>query len=134
MERIETPSAIIERVRPDLVICRYRPGVKVDANAVRENLEARKRFPGTEAYGVIGIFPEDVDFDMTVLYNDHYAEARVDEVTSVLAIVAEGSLFERIASLYFSYHPTNFSTRIFRELEEAMNWVEERIAVRDARQ
>jgi hypothetical protein len=39
------------------VICRYKEGVKVDAAAVKENLEARKRFPGHEPYAVIGSFP-----------------------------------------------------------------------------
>ena len=131
MERIETNSAVVERINPDLVICTYKPGVKVDADAVRENLLARKQFPGREAYVVIGIFPEDVDFDMSLLDTDHYKATSVDDVTRLLAIVAEGSLFERIAQLYFAYHPTNFTSRVFRRVADAMNWADERILERD---
>ena len=130
MERIETNSAVVERMHPDLVICWYKRGVKVDATAVRENLEARKQFPGVDAYAVIGVFPEDVDFDMSLLNADHYASTDVDSVTSVLAIVAEGSLFEKIAGLYFAYHPTNFTSRVFGQLQDAIIWVDERIAAR----
>lgn len=125
MQRIETNSAVVQRVSPHVMECRYKPGVKVDAVAVRENLQARKQLDGTKAYGVIGIFPEDVDFDMSLLYNDHYREAGVDEWTRVLAIVSEGMLFERLAKLYFTYHPTNFSTKVFNDLEEARAWVEQ---------
>ena len=129
MEHIETKSAIVERMNPDMVICKYKPGVKVDAAAVRENLEARKRFPGKEPYAVIGIFPEDVDFDMSLLNTDHYKNVAVNDVTSLLAIVAEGSLFENIAELFFAYHPQSFSTRVFSNIQDALIWVEERRAL-----
>lgn len=132
VERLETSSAIVERVNPDLVICRYKPGVLVNSAAVRENLEARKRFPGKEAYAVIGYFPEDADFDMSLLDADHYKEVEVTAVTSVLAIVAVGALFDNIAKLFFAYHPQGFATRVFRTMPEAEQWVQERIALRDS--
>lgn len=127
MERAETPSALVERVSPELVICRYKRGVKVDAAAVRENLAARMRFPGNEPYAVVGIFPEDVDFDMSLLEQDHYTDRVLKAVTRILAIVAEGALFEPIANLYFAYHPTWFLNRVFRTEEEAMVWVKKQI-------
>ena len=113
MERVETPSAVVERVSPELVITRYRPGIRANAAAVKENLEARMSFPGREPYGVIGIFPEDVDFDMSLLEQDHYTDIALNEVTQVLAIVAEGALFDPIARLYFAYHPTSFASQVF---------------------
>jgi hypothetical protein len=129
MERTETPSAIVERVTPQLVICRYKRGVKANAAAVRENLDARKAFPGKEPYAVIGIFPEDVDFDMTLLEHDHYAGIALNEVTQVLAIVAEGELFDPIARLYFAYHPTSFASQVFPSEAQAMLWVNKHIKV-----
>lgn len=123
MDRTETPSAVLERVTPQLVICRYKSGVKADSKAVRENLEARLAFPGKEPYAVIGIFPEDVDFDMSLLEHDHYASIALNEITQVLAIVAEGELFEPIAKLYFAYHPTSFASQVFPTVAEAMVWV-----------
>ncbi|MGB3870450.1 MAG: hypothetical protein WA937_13440 [Flavobacteriales bacterium] len=129
MERVETPSAFVERVSPQLVICRYKHGVKVNAAAVRENLAARMSFPGKEPYAVIGIFPEDVDFDMSLLEQNHYTNIALNLVTQLLAIVAEGALFEPIASLYFAYHPTRFLNKVFPSEAEALAWVEQRIQV-----
>lgn len=133
MERKETASAIVERVDNDLVICRYKPGIRVDARAVAENLEARKRFDGKDPYAVIGIFPESVDFDMSLIENNHYTDTTLNQVTRVLAIVAEGALFDPIARLYFAYYPPQFSTSVFSTEEEARKWVNARIqCVRDA--
>ena len=129
MEREETASAIVERVNPELVICRYKHGIKVNAAAVRENLEARMRFPGKDAYAVIGIFPEDVDFDMSLLEQNHYTDIALNEVTRVLAIVAEGALFDPIAKLYFAYHPTQFDSQVFSTEKEALAWADQWIAV-----
>ncbi len=127
MERIETASAIVERVNPDLVICRYRNGARVDVRAVAENVQARMRFPGKEPYAVIGIFPESVDFEMSLIENNHYTDTALNKVTRVLAIVAEGALFEPIARLYFAYYPPQFSTGVFTTEEEARKWVNARI-------
>ena len=127
MEREETATAIVERVIPELVICRYKHGVKVNAAAVAENLEARMRFPGTEPYAVIGIFPEDVDFDMSLLEKNHYTAIALNQVTRILAIVAEDQHFDPIAKLYFAYHPTQFSSSVFATEAEARTWVDAKI-------
>jgi hypothetical protein len=129
MERVETASAVVERVSPELVITRYRPGIRANAATVKENLEARRTFPGREPYGVIGIFPEDVDFDMSLLEQDHYTDIALNKVTQVLAIVAEGALFDPIARLYFAYHPTPFASHVFPTEQEALAWVQRRIKV-----
>ena len=132
MQRIETPSAIVERVDEELVICRYKHGVKVNAAAVAENLLARLRFPGKEPYAVIGIFPSDVNFDMSLLEKSHYTSIALNNVTRVLAIVAQDELFEPIAKLYFAYYPTSFSNMVFRTEAEARTWVNARIqCIRD---
>ncbi len=123
----ETNSAWVERVHENLVICRYKEGVKVTAAAVATNLAARMRFPGKEPYAVLGIFPEDVDFDMNLLEQDHYREITLNEVTRVLAIVASGSLFEPIARLYFAYYPASFNTAVFQTERDALNWIQGRI-------
>lgn len=127
MRTIETKSASVERIDTDLVICRYKHNIRVDARAVAENLAARKRFPGGEPYAVIGIFPESVDFDMSLIENNHYTDIAINKVTRVLAIVAEGALFEPIARLYFAYYPPQFSTGVFSTEEEARKWVDVRI-------
>lgn len=129
MEPEETSSARVERVHAELAICRYRPGARVDAAALGENLEARMRHPGREAHAVIAIFPEDVDFDMVLLEKNHYTDLSLNEVTKVLAIVATGALYERIAGLYALNQLATASNRVFRTEAEARVWVEERIGV-----
>ena len=117
---------MVERINPELVICRYKEGVKVNAAAVQENLEARRRFPGGEPYAVIGIFPENVDFDMSLIERNHYSDIALNKVTQLLAIVAQGALFEPVANLYFAYHPTPFSSQVFPTEAEALKWVKQR--------
>ena len=128
MEREETASAIVERVHAELAICRYHPRVRVDATALGENLKARMRVPGREAYAVMAIFPENVDFDMGLLENHYYTDLSLNEVTRVLAIVAKGELYAPIASLYSMNHLISTSNRVFRTEKEARAWVELRIA------
>ena len=123
MESIETNCAVVRRVSPHVVECWYKPGTKVDASAIRENLEARKQLATDVVQGVIGIFPEDVDFDLSLIFNDHYGDAEMDAWTSAVAIVAQGMMFERLAKVYFNHHPANFPTRVFNDLEEARSWV-----------
>lgn len=127
MERVETPSAVVEKLGPDLVVCRYRHGVKVTAAAVRENLDARLALGGKEPYAVIGIFPEDVDFDMSLLEENHYTDIVLNAATRVLALVAEGDLFEPIAKLYLAYHPTQFESAVFPTEVAAKTWVDQQI-------
>ncbi|MBP6699329.1 MAG: hypothetical protein KA175_17040 [Flavobacteriales bacterium] len=131
LERIETDTAVMDRSNPDLVVCRYKTGVRVDANAIHENLMARKHFGGVEPFGVIGILPEDVDFDMALLTADIYANGVVDRETRALAIVDEGSLLEKIAAIYLKYHPTKFPCQVFAHFQDAYLWVSGRIAERD---
>ncbi len=128
MEREETASAIVERVHSELAICRYHSRARVDATALGENLKARMRVRGREAYAVIAIFPEDVQFDMNLLEEHHYTDLSLNEVTKVLAIVAQGDLYDPIASLYTMNHLTSVANRVFRTEREAREWVEMRIA------
>ncbi|MGV9010968.1 MAG: hypothetical protein ACOH13_00095 [Flavobacteriales bacterium] len=127
MEQQETRTAVVHRVSPDLVVCRYKPGAIVDAEAVAENLQARLGFPGSEPYGVVGIFPEDVEFDMSVLDKDHYKKTVLNDVTQVLALVAHGELFDTIARMYLAMHPTKFASQVFRMELDAFFWVNGRI-------
>lgn len=128
MQREETASAIVERVHSELAICRYHSGARVDASALGENLKARMRVAGREAYAVIAIFPENVDFDMNLLERNLYTDLSLNEVTRVLAIVALGALYDPIASLHSMNHLTSVANRVFRTEVEARAWVEMRIA------
>ncbi len=123
MERIETPSAVMERMNADIVVCRYKTGVKMSAAVVRENLAARKLFAEELPFGVIGIVPEDADFEMGMLTTDLYGNGAASRETHALAIVVQDNLLEKIAGIYFRYHPTEFPTKVFRHLHDAVAWI-----------
>ena len=129
MKEQETNSAIVQQVTPDLVVTRYKPGAMVDAQAVKDNIQARLNFSATHPYAVVGIFPDDVDFDMSALENDHFKGEVLNEVTQVMAIVAHGDTFDTMAQMYFALHPTQFASRVFRMEIDAFQWVNERIKV-----
>jgi hypothetical protein len=71
-----------------------------------------------------------VDFDMSLLEQNHYSDIALNKVTQLLSIVAEGELFGPIAQLYFAYHPTPFTSQVFPSEQEALKWVKERIRQR----
>ncbi|MCB0774358.1 MAG: hypothetical protein KDB93_13405 [Flavobacteriales bacterium] len=130
MERVETSTAFIELLNPHLVITRYKPAAHVTAEAVRENLEVRMAMPGPLAKAVIAIFPEDMDFDMSLLDRDHYMEQRYTESTLAMAVVSSGVLHQPLANLYIAYHPTSFKYRVFSDEREAIAWANEEVKLR----
>ncbi|MFZ1687047.1 MAG: hypothetical protein WAU70_06485 [Flavobacteriales bacterium] len=123
MERIETPSAVMERMNADIVVCRYKTGVKMSAAVVRENLAARKQFAEELPFGVIGIVPEDADFEMGMLMTNVYGDGAAGQETHALAIVVQDNLLEKIAGIYLRYHPTEFPIKVFRHLQDAVAWI-----------
>ncbi|MGV9013117.1 MAG: hypothetical protein ACOH13_11030 [Flavobacteriales bacterium] len=128
MESEETASAVVERAHAELAICRYLPRVRVHAAALGENLKARMRVLGREAYALMAIYPENVDFDMSLLDMNLYTDLSLNEDTRVLAIVALGSLFEQIAYCTALNPAAPAGLRVFHTEEEARDWVELRIA------
>lgn len=126
MGRIETETAFLEQTGSDTVIWRFKPGAMVNIHALRENLKVRQQFPGAGVDVIIGIFPEDVDFKMSLLDQDLYSgRTDLEQGIRLMAIVAEGVLFETVAKLYFSYHPPYFTHGVFTTEAAAFAWVEE---------
>lgn len=125
---IDTRLATVERTGDHLIVVRIKPGSKLDTKGFAEILATRKELAGDRPAAVICIIPEDVDFDTAILTTDHHKGANVGSFTKVMAIVSEGSLFERLSELYFAFHPPEFTLKVFRELQDAIIWVDERMA------
>lgn len=127
MERItsviETPTAIIECLGPDLIIVRHRADRTLSADAVRENINARKLLSGTSPKTVIAVFPQDLGFDMSVLSTDHFSAPELAATVMRLAIVAEAGILEHIARMYLAYFPPGFRVQVFKHIDDAMAWV-----------
>ncbi len=128
----DTPFSSFERMTRDLVIIRFKENVVVDYVGLNTTVTAaRAQFKGDVPYAAIVIFPANVDFNMNALEKDHYAGVDLDELMHVMAVVARDTLFRQIADLYFAYFPVDIHTKVFDHLQDAIIWVDERIAERD---
>lgn len=127
---IETRIATVERKGPDLLEVRYKPDVKLDLKSMEEVLAERKRLCPEGPRDVMAVFPPDVDFDMSVMTTDHYRDKGLEKCTRSLAIVANSAVNERFAGLYFAYFPQAFTTKVFSEEGDAMEWLAEQAAAR----
>lgn len=118
-----TRLAHIVRSRPDLMEIRYKPGVTLDLAGVREIHEVRQRIFGDRPYASISIIPDDVDFELAVTQQDHYAANRGRDPLIAWAVVARSSTLDMIAKLYFSYYPQMFRVLTTTNEAEARAWI-----------
>jgi hypothetical protein len=123
LQYVETGSAVILRVSPELIVCRYKPGAKVDRASAQGNLQARMSLPGEVPHAVITIFPQGTEFGTSLLDLDQYATNEVAQRTRLLAFVAEDPSMDAMINLYFAHHPTTVTKRVFASEAEAMDWV-----------
>lgn len=120
---IETRLATLERISDELFEIRFKPGMKLDKAGLMEVLNERKRFSGSGAHHVLAVFPAESDFDMEVMTSDHYLATDMRDHTRSLALAANGTMNERMASLYFAYFPQPFEARVFVEESDAREWL-----------
>jgi hypothetical protein len=126
----ETRLATLERVSPELLEVRFKPGQKIDLAGVHDILIERQRMCNGEPYHVLAVLPPDADFEMSVMTQDHYRGLGLERCTRSLAWAATDMLAERMASLYYAYFPQPFPTRVFTEEAEARKWLLEQVADR----
>ncbi len=127
MDRIETASAHVVLVKPDLVVCRYKPGAKVTGATARENLLARMALPGSTPHVVLTVFPAGAEFEMSLFDRNQYQEPAVGTRTRALVFVADNAAMETMINLYFAYHPTRVTKRVFTTEEAALAWMEQEL-------
>lgn len=125
---METSCSTISRLNPDLVVCRYKPGAKVDHNSARENLLARMAFPGEAQHAVVTIFPKDAVVDLSLFDEDQYADGNVQARTRLLAFVAECTEMQAAIHRYFACRPTHLNKRVFCSEAAALAWVSKELA------
>jgi hypothetical protein len=126
---IETRQAILEATPEGTMVVRYRPGITLDKEGLAEVLAARERHCELAGcHKVLAVFPQEADFQIAVMTEDHYKGRPIIDCTRFLAIAANSVMHERMASLYFAYFPQSFETKVFVEEEEAMAWLTEKAA------
>jgi hypothetical protein len=121
---IDLGPATLERVRPDLVIVRFRPGTTADPASFQLSLDARRTHCADTPHVVVVIAPDDVDFSPTVLGKNHYQGQGAEAFTRALAVVSGNPTFTNILELYYALHPAPFPVKFFSTESEALSWVE----------
>jgi hypothetical protein len=120
---IDTRLATIALIGPNLLEVRFKTGIKVDGAGLHDVLQERAKLADKGPFLVLGILPADLDFDINVMTENHYAGQKVLEHTLAVAWAASTLMNERMASLYLAYFPQPFPTQVFMEEEEARAWL-----------
>jgi hypothetical protein len=124
-QTIDTRLARVIRTAPDRVEVRFREGCKLDTAGISEILELRRKLGEHLPLKVMGVIPDDADFEMDMLTKDHYAVHGTKDYTAAVAWVAQGSLQNQMTNLYLSYHPTPFRSAVFTDEADAQRWLDE---------
>ena len=120
---IDTRLATITLSRLNLLEVRFKKGIKVDSTGLREVLQQRAELAEKGPFLVLSILPADIDFDINVMTENHYAGQKVLDHTLAVAWAASTLMNERMASLNLAYFPQPFPTQVFMEEEEARAWL-----------
>lgn len=120
---IDTRSATLERVSDELIELRFKPDVKLDVAGMAEIVHAKRALVGRQAMDVLAVLPPELDFELNVLSLDHNAANGGCGNAHRLAFAAQSSFNERLANIYFRYHPRQHPTGIFLTEADARKWL-----------
>ena len=124
-ELIETRSATLERVAGNVIELRFKPDVKLDVEGVTEVVIAKRRMCHNEEFDILVVFPPELDFELSVLGVAHDQAAGGCGLARRLALAANSTFNERLANIYFRYHPREQETAVFLEEADARKWLTE---------
>lgn len=122
---IETRIATLERVSGNVVEVRFKPDVKLDLAGLGELVHAKRALCHTEELDVLAVLPPEVDFELNVLAVDHHEANGGCGLARRLALAAQSAFNERLANIYFRYHPRANETMVFLAEADARKWLTE---------
>ena len=120
---IDTRSATVELVSPELIEVRFKPEVKLDVQGLGEIVHAKNHLGQGLNPDVLAVAPPELDFELNVLQMDHAVGHGVKCNCDRLAFAAQSEMNERLASIYFSYHPRKEETAVFLQEKDARAWL-----------
>lgn len=122
-ELIETSNAMVERISAGLIEVRFKPDVKLDAKGIGEVIMAKRSLCRTDEPDILAVIPAELDFALNVLSMDHSALQGGIARGRRLAFVANNSLNQRLAEIYFRYYPRAHETEVFMHEADAKDWL-----------
>lgn len=120
---IDTRQATVERVSPELIEVRFKPDVKLDVAGIGEVMDAKRTLGQGKEYDVLAVLPPDMDLEINVVSMDHYALNGSCANSRRLAFAAHSDLNQKLAEIYFRYHPRPYDTAVFMSEDDARGWL-----------
>jgi hypothetical protein len=124
----ESRVARVEYDGLGIVRLRFHAGTRLDAAAFIELQQARERLTHGARHAVIALVPDDFDFDISVMYNDHYDGNAAAAFTAAMAVVTNDSSHQRILAVYCNYFPPPFPVQAFGDETDAAAWAQAMVA------
>lgn len=128
-QMIETRQATVERTSPGLVEIRFKPDVKLDVEGVGEVIQAKRQLILEGESDVLTVFPPEMDMAMNVVGTDHHALFGTCARSRRLALAAQSELNQKLAEIYYKYHPREHDTAVFLTEADARQWLESQPAL-----
>jgi hypothetical protein len=122
MQLIDTGSATLERVSATLIELRFKPDMKLTSSVIDEVIKAKQRMC-LDAVDILAIMPPEVDLELNVMSMDHDALDHTCGHSRRLAFAAQSPFNERMATIFFRYHPRPHPTAVFLEVADARAWL-----------
>ena len=120
---IETRAATLEFVSSGLIELRFKPDVKLNAEGMAEVIHAKRTLIANRTVDVLAVFPEDLDFELSLLNIDHHAVNHGCGGAHRLALAAQSTFNKRLSDIYFRYHPRPHPTGVFVTEAAAREWL-----------
>ncbi len=121
--KLETEAAELELLPDGNLEVRFKEHVKLTVPLLDEVMEARVKLGAHGSYTVLVTLPEDIDFDVNVLTNDHYKGRELEKSTCAVAWDAESEMNEELVEIFYRYFPQPFPVKVFRKQEDARAWL-----------
>ncbi|MEX1132635.1 MAG: hypothetical protein WEC15_05375 [Flavobacteriales bacterium] len=126
---IDTRQATVERVSPELIEVRFKPDVKLDAAGIGEVMNAKRTLGQDKEYDVLAVLPAEMDLEINVVSMDHHALNGGCSGSRRLAFAALCGMNQKLAEIYFRYHPRPHETAVFASEGDARDWLNEQPAL-----
>lgn len=123
----ETELATLLVISPKLLEIRYNTGIVFNNDALSEVQAMRRTLMGDRSYATLTIIPEDVDYRMDVMEQDHGELDRSTGRLLATAIVVHASMIKLLTKLYLSYFPQPHRVLVTDNEEAARRWLSEQL-------
>jgi hypothetical protein len=127
---IDTRNATVERISSKLIEVRFKPDVKLDAEGIGEVILAKRSLCRMDEPDILAVFPTELDFALNILSMDHNTLHGGCAGSRRLAFVANNSLNQRLAEIYFRYYPRAHETEVFMDEADAKAWLDQAMTLK----